>query len=254
MKFSTVNGQRVAPFPKGKGICPFCGSDVIAKCGNQKLWHWAHSVKRTCDPWWENETQWHRDWKGHWKEEFQEVVQFDSRTGEKHIADVINQDGFVLEFQNSPMSDDELSSREQFYGDMAWVVNAMSFAANIEFGAKLPNPELPESLDMCICPVQRSPQNFIFHRISENEPGATMVEIHGDHRIQDFIDATHVGHYLFAWKKPRTVWFRSAKPVFFDFGHEVIWRLQRFNAHSAYCLQAVRKAEFIGGYGGAAEA
>lgn len=250
MKFSNVNGERATAFPKGKGKCSFCGHAVIAKCGSKKLWHWAHSVKQTCDPWWENETTWHRDWKKHWKEEFQEVVHFDSRTGEKHIADVKNQDGFVLEFQNSPMSDYELSAREQFYGTMAWVINATNFAANIEFGAKLPNPELPESLDMSVSPVQNSPQSFIFHRISENEPGATMVEIHGHYKIQNFIDETHVGHYLFSWKKPRTVWIRSTVPVFFDFGHEVIWRLQRFNANSAHCLQAVSKVEFIRRYGG----
>jgi hypothetical protein len=254
VKFSIVNGLRVAAFPKGKGTCPFCGNYVVAKCGNQNAWHWAHSIKQSCDPWWENETQWHRDWKGHWNEKFQEVVHFDSLTGEKHIADVKNQKGFVLEFQNSPMNDDELSSRERFYGDMAWVVNAMNFYNNIEFGAKLPNPELPESLDMCVRPVQSSPQSFIFHRISENEPDATMVEIHGDHSIQKFIDDTHVGHYLFAWKKPRTVWFRSARPVFFDFGQDVIWRLQRFNARSAYCLEAVSKVQFISRYGGTVDA
>lgn len=254
MMFSAVNGQKAVAFPKGRGVCLFCGNDVIAKCGNQKVWHWAHSIKQTCDPWWENETQWHRDWKAHWNEQFQEVVHFDSLTGEKHIADVKNREGFVLEFQNSPLNDGELISRERFYGDMAWVVNAANFVSNIQFGAMLPNPELPESLDMCVRPVQNSPQSFIFHRISENEPGATMVEVYGSHRIQNFIDETHVGHRLFAWKKPRTVWFRSARPVFFDFGGDVIWRLRKFNSHSAYCLEAVSKAHFIGCYGGAAEA
>ena len=252
MNFSIVDGLKVAAFPKGKGTCPFCGNVVVAKCGNQNAWHWAHSIKQSCDPWWENETQWHRDWKGHWNVAFQEVVHFDGLTGEKHIADVKNQNGFVLEFQNSPMSDEELSSRERFYSDMAWVVNATKFYANIEFGAKLPNPDLPESLDMCIRPVQSSPQSFIFHRISENEPDATMVEVYGNHSIQNFIDDTHVGHYLFAWKKPRAVWLRSTRPVFFDFGQEVIWKLQRFNDRSAYCFEAVSKAQFIGRYGGTA--
>ncbi len=255
MKFSIINGQRVSAFPKGKGACPFCGNSVVAKCGNRNIWHWAHSVKQACDSWWENETQWHRDWKGYWHERFQEIVHFDIHTGEKHIADVKNQNGFVLEFQNSPMNDDELSSREHFYGDMAWVVNATNFASNIEFGAKLPNPELSESLDMCIYPPgQNTSQNFIFYRISENEPNATMVEIHGSHKIQKFIDDTHIGHYLFKWKKPRTVWFYSTRPVFFDFGQEIIWQLQKFNARSAYCLKAVSKAQFINYYGGIVEA
>lgn len=254
MKFSAVNGQRVFAFPKGKGVCLFCGNDVIAKCGNKKMWHWAHSVKKICDPWWENETHWHRDWKAHWDEQFQEVVHFDSLTGEKHIADVKNQNGFVLEFQNSPLSDVELVSRERFYGDMAWVVNAANFAANIEIGAKLPNPELPLSLDMCIHRVQSSPQSFLFHRTSENEPGATLVEVHGSHRIQNFIDDTHIGHYLFAWKNPRIVWLRATRPVFFDFGGNIVWRLQRFNSRSEFCLEAVNKIHFVDFHGGAVKA
>lgn len=44
-----------------------------------------------------------------------------------------NAAGFVLEFQNSPMNDAELFSREALYGNMAWVVNGESFSKNIVF-------------------------------------------------------------------------------------------------------------------------
>ena len=254
MMTSMVNGTKVAAFPKGKGSCPYCGNDVIAKCGSKVIWHWAHSVTQSCDPWWENETPWHRAWKAHWETEFQEVIRFDERTGEKHIADVKNKNGFVLEFQHSPMSSDELASREQFYGEMAWVVNAKRFAANIEFRARLPNPQLPASLDMRVRRIENSQEDFLFYRLSENEPGATMVEVHGSHRIRDFIETTHVGHRLFRWRNPRSVWFRATRPVFFDFGGDVMWRLQRFNEHSEHCLAACSKAAFIGLYGGVVEA
>ena len=51
------------------------------------MWHWAHRGSRFCDPWWENETEWHRSWKGQFPVNWQEVVH-QAETGEKHIADV----------------------------------------------------------------------------------------------------------------------------------------------------------------------
>jgi hypothetical protein len=29
---------------------------MTPKCGQLKVWHWAHRSTRSCDPWWENET------------------------------------------------------------------------------------------------------------------------------------------------------------------------------------------------------
>ena len=117
MKFSLVDGFKQAPLPKMKGVCIYCGSPTVAKCGLKIRWHWAHKVKCSCDPWWDNESQWHRDWKNHWEDHNQEIVYFD-KSGEKHIADVVNEQNIVIEFQNSPMSEAELKSREDFYGDM----------------------------------------------------------------------------------------------------------------------------------------
>ena len=47
-----------------------------------------------------------------------------SENGEKHIADVKTPAGFVIEFQHSPISPSERISREEFYGDMCWIVDA----------------------------------------------------------------------------------------------------------------------------------
>lgn len=51
---------------------------------------------------------------------------------EKHIADIKTQNGFVLEFQNSSISTTEIRTREHFYKEMAWVINAESFADNFK--------------------------------------------------------------------------------------------------------------------------
>jgi hypothetical protein len=79
---------------------------------------------RTCDPWREPQTEWHRAWKDHFPENWQEIIHR-SEDGEKHIADVKTDFGVVLEFQHSPLRRDEREARENFYRNMVWVVNGL---------------------------------------------------------------------------------------------------------------------------------
>src|SRR4051794_9065199 len=123
MRFALVNDERREALPKTSGACPGCGSRVIAKCGRVKVWHWAHIGRQSCDPWWENETDWHRNWKAQFPAGWQEIPQQDPRTQEWHFADVKTAHGLVLEFQHSPLDPGELRSREAFYGAMLWVVD-----------------------------------------------------------------------------------------------------------------------------------
>jgi len=122
MKFSLVDGQRHEAQPNLTGKCPGCDQPTVAKCGEVKIWHWAHKGRRTCDPWWENETEWHRMWKGQFPESWQEIVHR-SDSGEKHIADVKTDHGWVVEFQNSYLKPEERRSRDGFYPKLVWVVN-----------------------------------------------------------------------------------------------------------------------------------
>lgn len=62
-------------------------------------------------------------WKDEFPAEWQEISHSDTTTGEKHIADVKNPFGLVIEFQHSPMSYEERSSREEFYKQLVWVVD-----------------------------------------------------------------------------------------------------------------------------------
>ncbi|TSJ36560.1 competence protein [Mucilaginibacter corticis] len=122
MRFALINNKRVEAEPNLTGICAGCGMQVIAKCGTQRIHHWAHRSK-VCDPWWEPETEWHRNWKSNFPLEWQEVILKDDQTGEKHIADVRTANGLVIEFQHSAISPLVRSSREAFYRNMIWVVD-----------------------------------------------------------------------------------------------------------------------------------
>lgn len=124
MRYALIDERATEAAPGLKnGVCPGCGAPVIAKCGTQKVHHWAHKGVKMCDSWWEPETEWHRAWKNNFPPEWQEVFLPDEQTGEKHIADVRTEHGLVVEFQHSHIKPEERISREKFYKNMAWVVD-----------------------------------------------------------------------------------------------------------------------------------
>jgi len=124
MKFAINNNKKIEAVKGAKGYCPSCGSELIAKCGEIKVHHWAHKGNRNCDPWWENETEWHRAWKDKFPAEWQEIIHY-ADNGEKHIADVKTPTGWILEFQHSYLKPEERSSREEFYSKLIWIVDGM---------------------------------------------------------------------------------------------------------------------------------
>lgn len=122
-KFALVNNVRTEAEKGLTGICPFCGSAMIAKCGNIRMKHWAHKAISECDSWSEGETEWHRQWKNHFDASWQEFIFKNKTSGEKHIADVYTEHGLVVEFQHSPIDAEEQKQREQFYENMIWVLD-----------------------------------------------------------------------------------------------------------------------------------
>lgn len=126
MKFGLdlITGKKIEPKSGQKAICSCCKLPLIPKCGKIKVHHWAHKNDFNCDSWWEPETEWHRQWKNKFPNDWQEVVKFDKEAN-KHIADVFNPKiDLVIEFQNSSIAIDEIRARETFYKKMIWVVNA----------------------------------------------------------------------------------------------------------------------------------
>jgi len=80
--------------------------------------------RRHCDSWWENETEWHRNWKGRFPVDWQEIVHH-AEDGERHIADVKTDDEWVIEFQHSYIRPEERRFRESFYPKLVWVIDGL---------------------------------------------------------------------------------------------------------------------------------
>ncbi|MGO4441609.1 competence protein CoiA [Rhizobium sp. RAF56] len=130
MRYALVNGLRQEAQPKLRGACPYCDGLVTAKCGQQRIWHWSHLGKLECDHWWEPETEWHRAWKALFPRDWQEVIHV-ADDGERHIADVKNSAGLVVELQHSPIPPEERHARESFYENMVWVVDGMRYKRDL---------------------------------------------------------------------------------------------------------------------------
>ena len=245
MKYAIIDENRSLPFPKAKGICPSCRNPMQAKCGTKVIWHWAHVSRKHCDPWWENETEWHREWKSFYPEDWQEVVLFDSKTNEKHIADVKTENGLVLEFQNSPISVEELISREIFYENMVWIVNAEKFIKNFHVLHKLPDPKSSFAQDLVFFASKHTDKGRGFYRKSENPKQAKFVQIHSVDTIKEELEDHYIGHHVFDWVRPRAVWYDANTRVLFDFGNSLLWELVEYHAGRLLSVLKIEKSAFI---------
>lgn len=116
------DGKRILPVPLIEGLCPMCNGEMVPKCGDVKIWHWAH--KSACPYDKELETQWHREWKSQFPPDWVEVV-VEASDG-KHRADIKTDYQMVIEFQHSSISSSDINKRERAYNFMIWVFDCMT--------------------------------------------------------------------------------------------------------------------------------
>jgi hypothetical protein len=159
MKFALVDGKREEAQPNASGKCAACGHSMIAKCGEVKVWHWAHKSAPPCDSWWEGETEWHRGWKEKFPAEWQEIAHV-GKSGERHIADVKTAHGWAIEFQHSFLNPEERRSRDAFYQKLVWVVDGtrrkrdkLQFMSAWELGSMVGQNEQIRRVSSCSCAI-----------------------------------------------------------------------------------------------------
>lgn len=118
--------------PGIEAICPFCKKPLIPKCGNINMWHYAHKSNYECDTWKTGETDWHLSWKAKFPKSCVEVtIKSENSSQQSHRADVKLKSGVIIEFQNSHLSTDEITEREDFYKQMIWIINGNKFIENL---------------------------------------------------------------------------------------------------------------------------
>lgn len=100
-------------------FCPLCNGRVIMKKGKFKAHHFAHKSNKDCDEWSSDMSEWHSNWQKQFPVECRECVI--EHNGVKHRADVKIGDT-IIEFQHSPISNEEFNARNEFYLRAGYVV------------------------------------------------------------------------------------------------------------------------------------
>ena len=261
MQCAIVKNNRAEPIPGGRGHCPTCDSIMIAKCGPRVLHHWAHEGRRNCDPWWENETQWHRDWKNCFPEQCREV-HHRAHGGEIHRADVKTPTGICIEIQHSSMPDTERLAREDFYGNLLWIVDGRAFRERFHILHRLPDPNAPIAEDIVWFPPHpnwRGDCTGLFYRLSETResyPETTitkanvgsiggMVQVHSLADIRDEVLAAYVGHRQYYWVRLRKAWLESPSAAFLDFGDDWVAKLDTYDDYGLPCIRVLTKRRLV---------
>lgn len=263
MQYALVNGIRLEPKKGFDGLCIGCGKDVIAKCGQIKVHHWAHKSTKECDSFWEPETLWHREWKNHFPEDFREVVFTDEKNDEIHRADIHTPTGVTIEFQNSPISLNELVSRDQFYKKLIWVVNGFKFIGNFELTSTIPNPTSPILAEFDILGgggrdrySMNVKQNLMFMRRSDlytpDRDKDLILSIRGNElkAVGELMDRSEPLYWLFNWKHKHNAWFSTKSHVFLDFGNDFLFKLssKEQSRGTLWYIQKFKKENFIRKY------
>lgn len=255
MQYALVSDVRLEAFPGGRGICELCRAATVSKCGPRVMHHWAHAVRKGCDPWWENETEWHRAWKSRFPEECRERC-YTAPDGEVHRADIVTPTGIVIETQHSAMSDEERISRERFYRNLVWIVDGTPFNENFDCYHLLPHPKSAVAEDIVWVKATRPLKGAargLFFRVSEMRkeyPDATKVNVRGGwyhsmHEIETLVNESYCGHQQYDWVRPRRTWLDATCPVYIDFGDDSLLRLDTYDESGMLCVFRISKLKFI---------
>ena len=121
--FASKSGER--------GICPLCGTEMVARVGSERVPHWAHKIKSECDPWYEQESKWHFDLYKQFDVLISKKIQLTDQSvqfgelydkkGEKHYVNVLAKNR-VVQFRNTPISLDLRAAYERFFDNLTWIV------------------------------------------------------------------------------------------------------------------------------------
>lgn len=225
MLYALVDGIKSSATPYSKGLCPFCESQVIAKCGEFKSWHWAHKKIVSCDSWYKPETEWHRNWKKVFGITNCEIIL--QKEGVKHIADIKTIHGRIIELQNSPIDNETLASREIFYGnDMAWIINGLHFLNNFKI--------LP------------------FQTIEYDEYSPEFDRFAKMHGFSTFYkpDSQEENKERFHWKRTKKVWSYAKAEVYIDLGDDFLFKIKEWTDSSEGIGYRISKKQFIMENGG----
>ncbi len=191
-----------------------------------------------------SESPWHCNWKLAFPPEFREKSFFSEIQNCFHRADIHTPCGTTIEFQHSPISLQELRSREDFYPNLIWVVDGRKFK-----GFKILK-HLPDVDESRLDAYEFShTQNLTLYRKSELASAKPKLLTLSHPELFGLKLTSH--YFSFVWKHPHRVWYEAKCPMIFDLGGYFLYQLkQRPQSSGAYAyLHMIPRKDFISRYG-----
>lgn len=189
------------------------------------------------------ESVWHRQWKEAFPVSFREKTFYSEEQACHHRADVHTPCGTTIEFQHSPISLEELRSREAFYPNLVWVVDGKKFK-----GFKVLK-HLPDVDDHKLADYEFShTANLTLYRKTDLCNGKPRLLSLGHPELFGLKLTSH--YFSFTWKHPHKVWYEAKCPMIFDLGGYFLYQLkQRPQLSGAYAyLKMIPRKDFIASY------
>ena len=168
------------------------------------------------------ETPWHKNWKIAFPGNYREIGFYDEIFGEIHRADIHTPDGVTIEFQNSPISLNELKSREAFYPKLIWILNGKKFKG-FRILKNLPDVDDPALVDYEFC---HSDHLSMIRKedVIKNIVKPKILNFYHP-ELKRIAITSH--YYSFCWKQPHAVWFEAKAPLIIDPGGHFLYELRK---------------------------
>jgi len=195
MLLAVKDGTRVRPTRTGeRGTCPVCEGEVVSRCGEINVWHWAHRVVTGCDPWIEQESAWHAEWKSLVPETWIEIII--EKDGKRRCADIRLPNGRVVKLQRTPLSPEQIREYESFFGAMLWIFDVREARETTDAFGK---PRLD---------------------LRKKEMSELVKQMQG-------VTETPSHYRTFRWKHPKKHIAYAARTVFLDVGNAHVFRMDK---------------------------
>ena len=201
------------------------------------------SVKIGADLPYYGESDWHREWKAAFPMSYREKTFFSTEQNCNHRADIYTPCGTTIEFQHSPISLEELQSREAFYPNLVWIVNGLKFK-----GFKVLK-HLPVLDDPILANFEFSKTaNFTLFKTSDIGKEKPKKYSLSHPELYGLKLSSH--DFSFTWKHPHKVWYEAKCPMIFDLGGYFLYQLKhRTQISGAYpYLHLIPRKDFVAGY------
>jgi competence protein CoiA len=120
----------------------------------------------------------------------------------------------------------------------------------------LPNPDSELAQDLVWSKAKRhmhGANEGMFFRVSEarkDDPSITKESlsggwIHSIREIEEELKISYNGCHQYDWVRPRKTWQDAHRPVYLDFGDELLVKLEIYDLSGLNCVRVVSKRKFV---------